>query len=139
MTHSHDKRAWLSRALSIAVIACAVGCGDEAPPPAKTAGEVLARWQESGLEVTGLQPLEEHDLGKATCRHGPVAGVETTLCLYETEGAAAVATSAGLAMVGNTTGAALVRGRMLLVVADRGKTDPDGKTINRLTKIFLGR
>jgi len=140
MTTKNAKR-WLRRGLlGLALLALAVGCGDdESSGTGASVKEVLTAWSEAGFDIEALKPLEEHGFGKATCRQGPIDGVETTLCLYENEGAASVERSAGLAKVGEATGAALVRGRMMLVVADRDKADPDGKTINKLTRIFLGR
>ncbi len=40
-----------------------------------------------------------------------------------------------LAWVGNVTGAAQAHGSALIVIADRKKADPNGKTINRLMKL----
>lgn len=126
-------------ALGLALAITAVGCGDDEPATGASPREVFASWTEAGFDLKDLVPIEEHDFGKAVCRHGPVSGVEVTICLYENDGAASVARSGGLAKVGNATGSALVRGRMMLVIADREKADPDGKTINKLTRIFLGR
>ncbi len=140
MTAQRMTRSIPACALAFSLAALTVACGDEdKPATAATADAVLAAWTEAGFDVAALQPLEKHDLGKADCRRGPIGGVETTLCVYENEGAASVARSAGLARVGDATGAALVRGRMMLVVADRDKADPEGKTINKMTRIFLGR
>jgi hypothetical protein len=66
-----------------------------------------------------------------------VDGLGVTLCSYPDEAGAKAAEPAGLAAVGDATGTALSRGRLLLVVADRAKADPTGKTIDRITKVFL--
>jgi hypothetical protein len=127
---------WLS---CVALLAGVGACGDENPGAATDPKEVVARWQKAGLEVGAHAVIDKHNLGEASCARGKVGGVETTLCLYASDEAAKAAQPAGLKAVGKTTGAALPRGPMLLVVADRAKADPDGKTINKITKTFLGR
>jgi hypothetical protein len=116
------------------------GCGsDSSTAAAEKPDDVIEAWRTAGLEVGEHAPLAEHVLGEAECVRGEVAKVETTVCSYATDDAAKQAQNAGLGMVGSTTGASLARGKLLLVVADRGSHDKDGKAINALTKSFLGR
>ncbi len=136
MSEVRTQIAWWAGALAIILVAA---CGSEDKTPAKDAAQVLERWQKAGLEVGEFEPVEVKSLDGAECRRGAVAGVETTLCRFADDDAAKAAAPAGLKLVANTTGAALPRGPLLLVVADRKGADPSGKTINKMTKIFLGR
>lgn len=118
----------------------AAACGsDSAKAAPDNAEAVFGAWTKAGLEVSEHAPLEKHDLGDARCVSGQVAKVETVVCTYASAEAATKARDAGLQRVGQHTGASLARGTLLLIVTDRGKADPDGKTINVLTKTFLGR
>jgi hypothetical protein len=126
-----------------AALALAVGCSAEGNAAGSidvgTAGpdEVFASLAKGGLEAQALAATDGKQLGSGDCKRGVVKGVETTVCRYADEAAAKAAQPKGLAVVGNATGAALSHGPLLLVVADRDKRDPHGKTINQLTKTFL--
>jgi len=48
---------------------------------------------------------------------------------------AKAAEDAGLTWVGDTTGASQAAGKVLVVVADRRKGDPSGRTINQMMKL----
>lgn len=116
------------------------GCGsDSAAAAPEKADDVLESWKSAGLEVGEHALMPKHELGEARCVRGEVSKIETTLCTYPSDEAANQAQAAGLTVVGSTTGAALARGKLLLVVSDRKDADKDGKTINSLTKTFLGR
>jgi hypothetical protein len=116
----------------------AAGCGDEPAAPDK-ADDVLETWKSAGLEVGEHALLPKHELGDARCVRGEVGQIETTLCSYRSDEAATAAKVAGHELVGSTTGTALARGKLLLVVSDRTDAHKDGKTIHTLTKTFLGR
>ncbi len=122
---------------ALAALACA--CGSDGGAKPANSDQVVAAWKAADLGDVELKPLEKHPLGKGDCQQGTVKGVETTLCVYEDEAAARAAQAAGLKYVGEKTGSALASGPMLLVVADRNDADPEGRTINTLTKSFLGR
>ena len=131
--------AWVLVAVVAVILAVTASCGDASRAAVDNADDLLGRWQAAGLEVGDHTSLDQHPLGKAECKRGLVSGVETTVCVYPSDQAAAAAQPAGLKLVGATTGAALPRGKVLLVVADRANADKDGKIINKLTKLFVGR
>ena len=122
-----------------AAAALASACGGDSTAKPTNTEQVIAAWKAADLGDVDLKPMEKPPLGKGDCQQGKVKGIETTLCVYEDEAAARAAQKAGLKYVGEKTGAALASGAMLLVVADRGDSDPEGRTINTLTKTFLGR
>jgi hypothetical protein len=107
----------------------AAACGKDSEPP------VVAAWKKDGLQTTGLVTIEDKQLG-GECRAGLVGGLDVTLCAYANEAAAKAAEEKGLALVGDSTGASLAEGKWLLVVADRRRLDPDGKTLNQITRAF---
>ena len=67
-----------------------------------------------------------------------MAALDALLCEYGDETAAGAGRKQAEAWVGSAvTGASLARGRVVLAVADRGRADPNGKTIHKLTQAFL--
>src|SRR5688500_3674734 len=125
------------RAIAILILIGAACSKDAADKPA-SADAVVDAWKKSGLDSAfELVPLDGAPLGGGKCKVGVVAGLDVTLCEYQDAAAAAQARPAGLARIGEATGSALVSGPLMLVVADRKKADPTGKTIDKLTKTFL--
>lgn len=135
------------RAASILVIA-ALGCGGGKDDGGSGSGEakateadkaasspaidaVVDAWKKGGLEPAGMAPKKA--FGK-TCQSGTVKDVEVVLC--EVDGDKKAAEKAGFDWVGETTGSAWVAaGGVVVAVADRKKSDKDGKTINQLMKL----
>jgi hypothetical protein len=109
------------------------GCGNSGP-----AADFTNAWKLAGLDPQGFNSVDAKNLG-GKCQAGKVSGVDTTLCEYETADAAKQAEAAGLAQVGETTGASLAQGKYLLVVADRGRSDPNGKKIRDIAAAFRNR
>jgi len=89
------------------------------------------------LTVSEAEPFKAAGL-EGECGKRVIDGVVAILCELPSEEAAKNARAAGLEVVGDATGAALVSGKHLLVVVDRDGKDPAGRTINALTKSFLG-
>jgi len=125
-----------SRLLAIAAVAAALTACDKAPAAPDA---VLDGWKKAGLQVSAFTAAQGAGLGGGTCQSGTVNVVDVTLCHYADEKAAKAAEEAGLATVGDATGVSIAQGKMLLVVADRRKADPSGKTIDQVTKVFRGR
>ena len=96
-------------------------------------------WERAGLAPGGFAEIDGEELGGGDCRAGAVSGLDVTVCSYPDEASAAEARKAGLALVGSATGAALVDGARLLVVADPKKADPSGRAIDKVIKVFQGR
>ncbi len=114
-------------ALVLLVAACDKGPTDPRAP-------ILDAWKSSGLSPSALEETQT-DVG-ADCKAGVLNAVELMLCVYPTAEDAAGAHDKGLAWVGDATGAAKASGTVLVVVADRRKVDPSGKTINQLLKLL---
>ena len=119
------------RTRALIVIAClfAFACGKD-----KSMSQMMQAWKAAGLEPSPFEKADSKLGGK--CQAGTVNGVDTMLCEFKDASAAKEAEQRGLELVGDTTGASLSKGRMLLVVADRKNADPNGKHIQQITKTF---
>jgi hypothetical protein len=100
--------------------------------------KVQDAWKKAGHEVSELKPVETRIAG-GTCSAGTVAGFEATLCEFENETKATQAQANGLEVVADNVGASIAAGKMLLVVADRRKSDPTGRKLNEIIKVFHER
>lgn len=112
--------------LLLAITACDKGPGDARAP-------ILEAWKSGGLAPSALEVVTTN-VG-TDCKAGVLNAVELMLCVYPTEDEAKAAHEKGLAWVGDATGAAKVSGSVLVVVADRRKVDPSGRTINQLLRL----
>ena len=115
------------------VFIAALGCGKDAPAGDAARNAVLDAWKKDGLAASKLTPATT-PVGK-DCQAGTVGAIEVMSCVYPTDAEAKAAQDVGLTWVGETTGLAQVRGTVLIALADRKKSDPSGKTINRLIKL----
>jgi hypothetical protein len=102
-------------------------------------GELVDSWKKSGLAPTAFAAVDGKAIGAEMCQTGKVSGVDTTVCDYPDADSARRAEAAGLAQVGDATGASLAHGKQLLVLADRAKTDTNGKTIKQIASAFRNR
>lgn len=91
---------------------------------------VVEAWKKGGLETSALTPAKT-DVG-TDCASGTVSKLDVLVCTFKTEKDAKDAEDKGLAWVGDYTGASRAQGEMLIVVADRKKTDPQGQVINQV-------
>lgn len=131
-------RSATSIVVALAVIA---GCSkDDGPPGTPTAATatnprdvVFDAWTAGGLAVSPFEAAKTQ-VGQ-DCRRGKVASLDVLVCTYSSSDAAKTAEVAAYRWVGDTTGAAQVRGSLLIAVADRVNSDPNGKTINQLMKL----
>jgi hypothetical protein len=130
------------------IVLCAlvalVGCSKDkdkktAGSPAASVDGFMLKLKQSGLSTGELAPVEVADLGGAKCRRGDVGGVEMTICEYDDASRAKKYADTGLNLVGESTGASLAEGKLLLVVADRKAVDKDGKRIDKITRAFRGQ
>ena len=111
--------------ITIALVACSNG---KSGPTSRDG--VVDAWKKGGLEPSPLTEAKT-DVGKK-CSSGTVNKVDVLVCEFDSEADAKAAEEKGLAWVGDTTGASKAQGEMLIVVADRRKADPSGRTINQL-------
>ena len=119
-------------ALVVALAAC--GGGGAKPPSSDDA--LIATWRSAKLEVSALTAIDGKPYAAKDCRGGTVSGVDVVVCSYGSGEDAQAAQELGLATIGDATGAALAEGARLLVVVDRRKADPTGRTIDAITAAF---
>lgn len=131
------KAAWLAL---LVVAACskddttATASGDTTASKVATPRDaVFDAWKAGGLTLTPFEATTTQ-VG-SDCTRGKVAALDVLVCSYTTAAAAKTAETAAYRWIGDTTGAAQTRGSMVIAIADRAKSDPNGKTINQLMKL----
>jgi hypothetical protein len=71
------------------------------------------------------------------CQAGRIDGVEALECEYGDVSAAMAGKKHCEAWIGGaTTGLAIARGRVVLVLADRSQTDRNGKVMHKISQTF---
>lgn len=103
------------------------------------ASSVMEGWRQDGLEPSSFTEAAGDALGGGKCSAGTVASVDTTLCEFADDGAAKKAERAGEKFIGDATGISMSAGKMLLVVVDRKKLDPEGRKMNQIAQSFRMR
>lgn len=120
------------RTLSLVFVALVACDKAEAPSGASGRDSIIEGWKKKGLQASAMTKAEV-SVGK-DCQSGTVGGIDVLLCVFPTEAEAKAAEELGLAWVGDTTGASQAKGSILIVIADRKKADPSGRTINQMMK-----
>ena len=116
----------------------ALGACEETPKGAETPNQVVDAWKAADVGAVELSAASDAEaLADGDCLHGKVAGLYVDLCQYKDALAADSAREKGLEKIGANTGAALVRDRYVLVVADNDNVDVHGKVLNKVAKTFL--
>jgi hypothetical protein len=118
----------VKRALVLVLLA-ACGSGGNASRDA-----LIAAWKSGGLAPSAFTAVKDSPVGK-DCQAGTVNSVDVMVCSYPSADAAKAAQDLGLQWVGDTTGIATPKGPLLILAADRKKSDPKGDTINKLVKL----
>jgi hypothetical protein len=120
----------MQRWLIIAAVLAAAACSKDGPKMPTSRDGVVESWKKGGLEPSPLTEAKV-DVG-SDCASGTVNKLDVLVCTFKSEQEAAAAEDAGLGWIGDHTGASKALGEMLVVVADRRKSDPSGRTINQL-------
>lgn len=126
-----SNRRELALALALGLGLGSAGCGSSG-----IAGEVAA-FKDSGHPVSALTDADPSGFGAKKCQTGTIDKLSILLCEYASSDAAAAGQAAAEAWGAETaTVVVLRRGSTLFAVADRNQTDPDGKNISALSKVF---
>jgi serine/threonine protein kinase len=131
--------------LLVVILLASRGCGDDKKEKkgpgeaANTVADLEEGWKNAGLSPGGFAPIDGQSLGNGQCSAGAVNGLDVTVCGYASPELASASRGAGLAQVGSATGAAVIAGQRMLVVADRKKADASGRSIDKLIKVFQGK
>jgi hypothetical protein len=114
--------------VAAAAAACSKGDAGKGPRDA-----VLDAWKAEKLAPATLAPATV--TFAKDCQTGAVANLDVLLCNFASPAEAKAAEDQGLAWIGPATGASQAHGAALVVLADRKKSDPNGRTINKLMKL----
>jgi len=101
--------------------------------------EVLNAWRNAGLAPEGFTRVDPAPNSAAYCEHGLIRGVDTLVCEYASDDALERGTQQvkeGWARVDTHTGALVRAKRTTMVVVDRERREPSGKTISQLARVF---
>ena len=99
--------------------------------------EVNDSLQSAGFKLDSFQPADPGKFSAQKCVQGLLDGVDAIVCEYGSNDAVALGKKAGEDWVAQAaTGAVLTNGKTLLVVADRSRADPNGKTIHKITQAY---
>jgi hypothetical protein len=101
--------------------------------------EVLSAWRNAGLAPEGFAPMHPAPNGASYCEHGTVRAVDTTVCEYASDKAlerGVQLVKEDWARVDAHTGVVLRAKLTTMVVVDRERREPSGKTISQMTKVF---
>lgn len=126
------RTCWLAGLAGLATLAALAACGG-GDKPTTPRDVILAAWKADKLAPAALAPASVA-FGK-DCQTTAVDGIDALLCNFASPDEAKSAEDAGLAWIGAATGASRAYGAGLVVLADRKKADPSGRTINRLLKL----
>jgi hypothetical protein len=149
MLRSHPNVSLFALVAVLAILpACRKGKssqpGAASPRPAHVQGtphtdDVINAWRNAGLTPEGFVAVQPPPNSADYCEHGQVHGVDTLVCEYASEEALTRGTQQvkeGWARVDAHTGVVLHTKHTLMVVVDRERREPSGKTINQMAKIF---
>jgi hypothetical protein len=124
--------------LALPLLVGVSACDEAAKKGAENGDQVIVAWRSANLGTIELAEGKDSEVfAGGSCRTGKIAALHVDLCEFKDALAADTAKEQGLAKIGANTGAALVRDRFLLVIADRDKADVHGKVLNQVAKIFL--
>ncbi|HEY1586570.1 MAG TPA: hypothetical protein VGH63_12835 [Polyangia bacterium] len=113
------------------------GCSKKATEGGVRLEQVSESFTAAGLKADSFQPTDPSRFNATKCLAGRVDDIDTVVCEYGSTDALALGKKAGEQWVANaTTAAVLGNGRTLLAVADRAHSDPNGKTIHKITQAF---
>lgn len=119
-------------AIAVIVALAAAACSkSDAPKGPRDA--VLDAWKSEKLAPTSLAPASV--AFAKDCQTGKLAELDVLLCNFASPAEAKAAEDPGLGWIGQATGASQAHGAALVVIADRKKSDPNGRTINKLMKL----
>jgi hypothetical protein len=117
------------RLLLVALVIAA--CSKKSGPTSRDG--VIDAWKKGGLQPSTFTAAQT-DVGK-DCASGTVNKLDVLVCTFSSDKDAKAAEDAGYKWIGDTTGVSRAQGETLIVVADRHKADPSGKTITQIVTL----
>src|SRR5262245_26347369 len=142
----------MSKRLCLAALAvlCGLGCGKKQEGAAGASGpthvdgtphtdDVVSAWKGAGLAAEGFAAVDPSAYRAGYCSQGRLGGIEAIICEYrddESLDRAKKTIQDQWGKEGVHTGVAVRTKRTLVAVADRAKSDPNGKTISKAVETF---
>jgi hypothetical protein len=126
------------RVSSLLVLALALAaCSKKATEGGVRLQQVNDAFASAGFKLDSFHPLDPGRFHAQRCANGTLDGVEAVVCEFGSAEAVTLGKKAGEDWVAQaTTGAVLTNGNTLLAVADRARTDPNGKIIHKITQAY---
>ncbi len=118
----------------LALVVCALAlaaCSKDKPATPRDA--VLDAWKTEKIAPPAMTAATV-SFAK-DCQSGAVENLDVLVCNFATPAEAKAAEPQGETWIGQATGMSQAHGAALVVLADRKKTDPSGKAINKLMKL----
>ena len=115
------------------------GCRRSHVPGTLSTDVVLTAFQDAKLDVDAMKNADAENWGADVCSSGRVAGLDVVICEYANDEALAKADAEAVRdwnVAKVDTGVVSRNGRTMLLVVDRGKQDPNGRTIARMLAAF---
>ena len=142
----------MMRWIVIVALGLFVGCGKSDSKPAAQQGkgptapatpfprQVATSLKKAGLRVSAFEVAAARPYDAATCAKGEVDRLDVLMCEFA-DAAASQKAEKKLEQfaAGAVSGGTRRAGNRVLVVADRNKTDLEGKGINRVLTAFAGQ
>lgn len=121
-------------AVVLLVVSALPACQRRPDDPLEAARKSL---EHAGHRLGAFTPAAGSGLPARRCEAGHVDGVEALLCEFADEESARRAGSGAGGWIGTAaTGLTVSEGRVALVLADRDRTDPAGRTLSKVAKSF---
>jgi hypothetical protein len=134
------KRAWLMAVLAVG--ACKKT--EQAPAQAAAPGSQAKIQQatdaltSAGFKADAFTAVDPKGFTAQKCTYGKLEGLEAVLCEYGSAEAVAMGKKSAETWLGDApTAVVLDNGLALLTVVDRTRSDPNGKTLHKITQAFL--
>lgn len=124
----------MKRALVVALLALGACSKSDGKVHLAQAKSALAK---ADVKADAWKPIDPGKLAAQKCETAQVEGVDAIVCEYGSTEAVALGKKAGEEWIAQAvTGVVLVNGQTLLGMADRNRTDPNGKTMHKLSAAY---
>jgi hypothetical protein len=123
----------MQKLLFAASVLALAACGKGADKAATPRDAVLDAWKAGTIAPSGMTAATV--TFAKDCQSGTVENLDLLLCNFATPDEAKAAEPQGEVWIAKATGSSQAHGAALIVLADRRKADPNGRTINKLMKL----
>jgi hypothetical protein len=126
---------------NLAIVAALLGLVACSKPNKNGTGleEVRSAFAKQGWKLDGLAQQDPSRFSAQKCIAGPLEGLDVVVCEYGSAEAVQHGKQGVEGWVAQAvTGVALENGRTVLGIADRGRIDPNGKLIHKMSAAYRG-